>query len=185
MTSNSNIEKIEVLVSVDKNSVYSFCGKINEQSIIQCAKDVEEILTKHGVDSTKLQDVYELTVEIMQNMLNYSYDTKEIGNNKREATGTYKIFYNSSNKKYILESSNLIEIKDEEIIKEKLADLKGLDDRALRKLARVKMREHKDKHKKGAGLGFIVMARKSTKEIEIAFENIDNQIKRFNLKLVV
>ena len=180
-----NIEKVKISVDIDNNNVYNFSGKINEQTIIQCAKDVEEILKYHNVEPSKLQNVYELTVEIMQNILNYSYNSKEIGDNKREADGDFLIKYNSTNQEYILKSSNLIKEKDEAIIYERVKVLEGLDDRELRKYARVKMREQKDKHQKGAGLGFVVMARKSLKPIKIKFKKFENDIKKFKLKLVV
>ncbi len=180
-----NIENLNIFVKVDDGDVYNFSGKINEQSIIQSAKDVEEILKFNNANATKLQDVYELTVEMMQNMLNYSVDTRKIENNKRESTGTFRVTYISSDRIYILESSNFIESKDKELIEEKVKILEGLDDKELRKFARKKMRASKDNHEKGAGLGFIMMARKTLKPIDIVFENIKNNVKEFKLKLVV
>ena len=62
---------------------------------------IEELLKSNGATPKKTQDIFELTIEIMQNMLNYSYGNKELPNNKKEANGTISLSYDSVKDKYM------------------------------------------------------------------------------------
>ncbi len=178
-------DNLKMSVRIDDNTIYEFNEKINEQSMINAAKHIEELLKQNNAKPEKIQNVFELMIEIMQNMLNYSYGNIDLPNNKKEANGTFILSYDTSHDIYILQSCNLIEKNQEQVIKDKFNSIKNLDDKALRKLAREKMRSKEDNHAKGAGLGFIMMQRKVIKPIQVEFLPHDNQIIKYQLKLIV
>ena len=182
MCENNNLK---ICLKIDNTTIYEFDEKINEQSMIKSAKHIEQILIKNNAKPNKIQDVFELLVEILQNILNYSYGNVDLPNNKKEANGAFVLSYDTQNDKYILQSCNLIEKTQEQIIKDKFSSIKDLDDKALRKLSREKMRSQVDKHEKGAGLGFIMMQRKSSEPIETEFLPYKDEVLQFKLKLVV
>ncbi len=155
-----DLENLKLCLEIDDKTIYEFNDKINEKNIVEAAKYIEELLKQNNTSSKKIQDVFELLVEVMQNILNYSHGSTTLKDNKREAYGILSLSYTSDTDIYILQSCNVIAKEQENIIKEKLKSLEGLDDKALRKLAREKMRSREDNHDKGAGLGFIMMAKK-------------------------
>lgn len=181
----TNIENIKMCLTIDENTIYEFYEKINEESMIRSAKHIEKLLHENNAQPEKIQNVFELMIEVMQNMLNYSYGNVELENNKREANGILILSYNTIDDTYILQSCNLITQNEEEIIKSKVEQIKGLDDKELRKLAREKMRSKVHNHEKGAGLGYIMMARKCTEPISIDFLPFKNDILQYKLKLVI
>lgn len=133
-----------------------------------------------------MQDVFEVLVEVMQNILNYSSDTIVLDENRRESHGILLLSYKSDKDRYILKSCNEINKKQKSIISDKLKSLEGLDNKALRKLAIEKMRSKEDTHHKGAGLGFIMMARKSVEPIEATFiPSAEGDTFQYILKLVI
>jgi flagellar motor component MotA len=181
----TDLENLKLCLEVDDKVVYEFSDKVNEENIIKAAKHIEELLSKNDANPKKIQDVFELLVEVMQNILNYSHSMVALENNKREAYGVLILSYTSSSDKYILQSCNLIDKEQENIISEKLESLDGLDSKDLRKLAREKMRSREDNHDKGAGLGFIMMARKCTEPIEISFSPFKEDVLQYKLKLII
>jgi len=178
-------DNLNLCLIIDENTIYEFNEKINEQSIIKSAKHIEKLLKDNDVKPNKIQDVFELLVEIMQNMLNYSFGNIDLPNNKKEAIGSFVLSYDSNDDEYVLKSCNLITLEQVEIITNKFKLIEGLDDKALRKLAREKMRSKEDNHDKGAGLGFIMMARKSTKPIATQFIPYKDNILQYKLSLVI
>jgi hypothetical protein len=177
--------ELKVCVEVNKLNIYDINEKINEKRIVEIATNIEQLLLKNGASRKKLRDVYEATIEMLQNVLNYSYDSSEIEQKKMEANGTFTIKYDSENDTYFLQSCNLIEASKEAIIEEKIKNLTTLDEKGLRKLAREKMRTKRDVHDKGAGLGLISIAKKSSKPMEYTFEEIVGTIKRFTFTVTI
>jgi len=179
----SNDKNLNICLKIDKDTIYHFDEVINEQNIINSVKNIEEQLKQNGACAKKIQDIFETVIEIMQNMLNYSYGNKDLPNNKKEAKGNFTLSYYTDTDKYIIQSCNLIDSKQEDVIKDKILVLKDLDHKELRKLARQKMRDRTDNHSKGAGLGFITIAKKVTKPIKATFVKVDENIKQFRLEL--
>jgi len=176
---------LEIVIEIDENPIYEFSPTINEASIVASASEIERILKSNHVNPAKLQDIYEITIELMQNILNYSYGHSTSEDNKKQATGKISLSYWSKEDVYIISTTNLIALNTQDKIKSKIAEVAGLDNKALRKLTREKMRHRDDKHERGAGLGFIVMARKSSKPIEYNIKAIDEQVGDFTITLVI
>ena len=144
-------ENLKMCLKIDDTTIYEFDEKINEQSIINSAKHIEQLLIENNAKPNKIQDVFELLVEIMQNMLNYSYGNIDLPNNKKEANGVFVLSYDTKIDIFTLQSCNLINENQKQIIENKFDSIKGLDDKELRKLTRDIMRNNTDKHNKGGG----------------------------------
>lgn len=180
-----DIKDLKLCLKIDETIIYEFSEKINEESIIKSAEHIEQLLIDNNAKPNKIKNVFEIIIEVMQNMLNYSYGNKELENNKKEATGSLILSYQSSEDSYCLQSCNLIEEFQKQTITDKIDSLKNLDDKALRRLSREKMRHRKDNHDKGAGLGFIMMARKTLEPIKFDFLPFKDTLLQYKLILVI
>lgn len=180
-----DIEHLKLCLEVDDKTIYEFDDKVNEENMVKSAKHIEELLSANNAKPEKIQNVFELLVEVMQNILNYSYGSIDLENNKREAHGMLTISYRSDTDTYILQSCNLVTQEQKSKICKKLKELEGLDSKALRKLTREKMRSQEDNHDKGAGLGFIIMSRKCIEPIEVDFSTWKDSVLQYKLKLVI
>jgi len=177
--------QLNICIEIDNDTIFECNAKINEDSITKSAIEVENKLQKYNADVDQVRSIYEITVEILQNILNYAHDSKYISENKKEATGNFKVSYQTNTNKYYIYSCNLIESNKVNKIKDIVNNLIGLDQKDIRKLLRQSMRNKSNKHEKGAGLGFIMMAKYVSEPIDITFEDVENDIKSFKLKLVV
>ena len=165
--------------------IYIFNNKIDESIIIKTVEDIEKILIKNGEECSKIRNISKVLIEVMQNILNNSYNITELPDDRREATGTLSLLYDIQKKIYTLNSSNLIKENQEQIIKYEVLQLDNLDNRGLRKLARKKMKSREGNHEKGAGLGLISIAKICHKPIGVSFKNIENNIKSVIFQFVI
>jgi len=154
-------------LQIDTKKLCEFSNIITEKSIIETVKSIENLLVNLSKD--KIDDLSLIMIEVLQNILNYSIDTKDLGNNKRESKGTFTISAHSKNNSFTIQTSNIININQKDTIIKKYTEIKDLDEIELRKLSREKRRSKKDLHEKGAGLGFIVIAMRVSEPISIEF----------------
>jgi len=170
---------------IDGNSIYKFSGKMNEENMINSANTIEKLLIAQSAPKDKVQNVFELFIETIQNILNYASNSIELTNNKREVTCDCSLSFFTKENTYILESCNLIHKEQKALIKERVESIAGLDKQTLRKLIRKNSRSKEKKHNFGAGLGYILMSLKSKLPIEIEFNEYNNTTFQYRQKLVI
>ena len=176
---------LNVCLQVDYRTIYEFSQKMDEQTMVESANHIEKLLISHGATSDKIQNVFELFIETVQNILNYAYNSKMVKNHKKEVLCTFSLSYFTKENLYILESCNLIEAEQKQIIEEKINSIQNLDEASLRKLIRKKSRSKVANHEDGAGLGYIMMRRKSTSSIEIEFIPYKKDILKYKQRLTI
>lgn len=174
-----------ICIHIDDKAIYRFSGKMDEQKMIESANHIEQILIQNGAKLDKIQNVFELFIETVQNMLSYAHNSVALNNQKREVICHFSLAYFTEENNYILESCNLINTAQQAEIEQRVAALKDLDDATLRKLIRQKSRTREDCHERGAGLGYILMARRSSSPIEIAFVPYEHGILEYRQRLTI
>ena len=176
--------KLTLCLSIDGSNIYKFSGKMNEGNMITAANTIEKLLIKQSAPKDKIQNVFELFIETIQNILNYASNSIEL-NNKREVECNCNLSFFTKDNSYILESCNLIHKEQKALIEERVESIKELDKQSLRKLIRKNSRTKDKKHHCGAGLGYILMSLKSKQPIEIEFNEYNNTTFRYRQKLVI
>jgi len=171
--------------TIDGDNIYQFSGKMNEQNMIHAATTIETLLTEQSAPKDKIQNVFELFIETIQNILNYASNSIELSNHKREVECDCSLSFFTKENTYILESCNLIHKNQKSLIEERLNSIDGLDKQTLRKLIRKSSRSKENKHNNGAGLGYILMSLKSKHPIEIEFNEYNNNTFKYKQKLVI
>ena len=141
------IEKeLELCIKIDEKVIVELNSKITQESIITTVKNIKQKLLENGVETEKVFSVYDISIEMLQNILKYSYGNKIYEDKKREADGKFILKYDSVTKEIILCSCNFVSLSQVEIIKQRVDEVTGLDEKELRKLLRVKMKSKRDGH---------------------------------------
>jgi hypothetical protein len=178
-------KELELCIKIDEKVISELSSKITQENIISTAQSVKQQLLDNDMDKEKIFDIYDVAIEMLQNILKYSYGNKIDENKKREADGKFLLSYNSSSQEVTLCSCNLITSNQVETIKERIDEVKGLNEKELRKLLRTKMKSKRDGHENGAGLGFATIATKISKPISVEFENILEDVVKYRLEVVI
>jgi len=177
-------KELEICISVDEHNVSVLSPKVTQESIIKTVQNIKQKLLDNNVEKEKVFDVYDISIELLQNILKYSYGNKIDENKKREADGKFVLKYNTKSDEIIICCCNLVTLSQVETIKQREKEVEGLDKKALRKLIRAKMKSKKDGHDHGAGLGFATVASKVS-EMAIEFDKVLDNVMRYKIEIVI
>ena len=178
-------KELELCIKIDEKVISELSSKITQKNIIATVQLIKQQLLDNDMDKEKVFNIYDVAIEMLQNILKYSYGNK-IGENKtREADGRFVLSYDSSTQEVTVCSCNLISSSQVDIIKQRADEVEGLNEKELRKLLRIKMKSKRDGHENGAGLGFATIATKISKPINIEFENILENVIKYRLEVVI
>ena len=170
-----NISKIRQVMA-DEGIVFSFSGMISQSVTSFMVETARTQFEDNGEDSKMIRNMFLIAIEQLQNIMSYSKEKDILNGNTYTSPGVLVIGYSNEKKKYYVNSSNEIEEKDKERISTKVDYINSLEKGDLRKLLREKLRSAEDTHDRGAGVGFIEIAKRSSEKLEYSFEEIDDKL---------
>jgi len=113
-----------------------------------------------------------LTIELTQNMMNYS-KSHELNCRDIRPAGFIKIIQLFSGE-FVVETKNVISIEDKAKIEQTLQHITSLDESGIKKQYRELRKSGKNTHEKGGGIGFYEIA-KITPNLSYEFERINEE----------
>ncbi|MDP3266544.1 MAG: SiaB family protein kinase [Sulfuricurvum sp.] len=166
-----------------KNVIFCYNGYLSQEIIVAVSSMIKG---KLSADETKMgisQKVLYMFVEQAQNITRYSPD--QIQNPEQASMSYGSVAIGTEDDKFYIMCSNRIEKTKVSALKEKLEAISAMNPEELKALYKEKMRSDPDEGSKGASLGFIEMARKSSEPIEFDFIENDETFDCFTLKVVI
>lgn len=168
----------------DESIVFYFHGPVS-QGVVEGIGDVVRAKMRHDDVGMKVtQRVFAILIEQMQNIVRYSTDrlTDDTGGSET-ACGQVIIGLDESGDYYI-SCGNRIRSEDSENLFNKIEQIRQMSPEELKQYYREQRRKGPDESSKGAGLGFIEMARKSRKPLDYAIEPMDDETSFFSMKVI-
>ena len=141
---------------LSRGTFFCYSGLLSEEVLTAISSIVREQVTDIDNNENLTTRVFGIFVEQAQNIIRYSEERLALG-----GIGTVAIGH--SNDGFIVEAINPMNAENVERLKENLKDLQQMDSKDLRKAYKQRLREGPPEGSKGAGLGFIEIARKSSK----------------------
>ena len=133
------------------------------------------------------QGVFSVFVEQMNNMLMYSAEKKkfEIAEETIESPkGTF--IMGKDGKNYFIQTGNVMKTEKVELVKKRLDHLNTLNKQELRDFYKEQLKlSDSNSESKGAGLGFIEIARRISSKIEYSFTPYDEGLTFFSLYVTI
>ena len=135
------------------------------------------------------QSIFSVFVEQMNNMVHYSADKQQFslestGEEFDIATGVFVL--GAIDKKYFIQCGNKIKNDQTQMIKERIDYLNTLDKTELRKYYKEKIKAENDNpDSKGAGIGLIEIAKRSSSKMEYSFVPMEDGYSFFTLYVTV
>lgn len=142
----------------------------------------------HGESSNSIAlRVFSMVVEQAQNIIHYSAEkcvkNDSEGEERELSIGIIAVGYEGEH--YFVVSGNMIEEENVEGLRNRLAKLQKMDKNELKKHYKEERKKGPAITSKGAGLGFIDMAKKASKPIEFDFKKIDDKFSFFSSRTVI
>ena len=180
---NMTFDTLEEILEKD-GIVFLTYGGFLTQSLIAGMTDALEKEAQNNDLSMKVSgNIFTIFIELAQNMMNYA-KSKRDGSEAFDSKGLIIVGSDKSASNYFIISRNIIDAADKEKIEARLAILEGKEKEELRSLYRELRKSGRDKHHKGAGIGFIEIARRCER-IEHEFTPYEASKYYFTFKAII
>ncbi|MEA3498605.1 MAG: SiaB family protein kinase [Campylobacterota bacterium] len=158
--------------------ILKYEGELTQGIISHCMKDIENNIVNMGI----MPKIATITVELLQNMMNYSKSEK-LESIEIKPAGFIEI-KKDKEYRYYVNSKNIINQKDKEKIEPILLEIQTLDNSGVRKRYRELRKSGENTHSKGGGIGFFEIAKVSS-SLEYKFTAINEDKYYFEFKVSV
>jgi hypothetical protein len=142
--------------------VLSYSGYVSEDILLAVGDTLRERLEDHARDGTQIRNVFSIFVELMQNIIRYGVEGPQPGPDKGEkpSFGIVMVAENDDGMDVI--AGNFVASSEAAQLVDRVEMLQSRSPAELRKMYRERLRATPDERSKGASLGLIEIARRST-----------------------
>jgi len=166
--------------------IFCYSGYITEPVLTGIGEALKQKLYLEEADKTTMRNIFAIFVEQMQNVIRYSAEREPPDAADDENELRYGILnIGMENEKFFVTCGNKILRNDVERLSGRLGDLQEMSSDDLKALYKQKLRSPTEETSKGAGVGFIEIARRSSEIIDFGFMDIDDKHAFFALKAYV
>ena len=165
--------------------VFTYCGYVTEPVLTGVGDALKQKLAIDDMDTRTARSVFAVFVEQMQNIIRYSAEKgdglgAESGPAAELRYGIMTIGRESDS--FVVRTGNLIDKADVERLQLRLDHIRKADKDALKTMYKETLRLEPEKGLKGAGVGFIEIARRASKPIKFDFVDVDDRFAFFALE---
>ncbi|MEM9140405.1 MAG: SiaB family protein kinase [Pseudomonadota bacterium] len=169
----------------DHGVIFAYSGYVNEQVLSGVGEAVKQKLALEDADVKTTRSVFAVFVEQMQNIIRYS--AEKLGDSTDESIGKelrYGVLTIGQEEGigYTVHAGNLIERSDVDRLRGKLSVLQTMSHDELRAEYKAQLKAGPDEFSKGAGIGFIEIARRSSEPLDFDFSDVDEAHAFFALR---
>jgi len=165
--------------------IFSFVGPVSHNVVEGIGAVLRNKMQIEAVSTNVSLKVFSIFIEQIQNVIHYSAD--RIPQNDFESEISFgMLVMGKKSDKYFLVGGNRVSSEQKDRMSGFLAKLAKMSKEELKQYYKERRKaKSTDEHSKGAGLGFIEMARKSSEPLRYNFELLDDQSYYFTIETVV
>jgi len=162
---------------------FCYSGFMTESVLLAIGNAIKSQMQIGSADAKVTKKVFAVFVEQVQNVIRYS--AEKIGNEASEEMryGILTVGFNDGEP--FVACGNLIQAKDADRLHSALTRIKAMDKEALKALWKETLRGETPEGSKGAGVGFIDIARHARGGIDFDFRTVDEAYVFFTLKALL
>ena len=165
---------------------FCFSGPISQNLLVEIGSTLKKKMKLEDASSSTVLKVFSMVIEKAQNIIHYS-DEKIPGHpgTDSDELSLGIIAVGVEGEHYFVLCGNMIENCKVKKLKEKLTQIQNMSKEDLKAFYKEQRKKDPDEGSKGAGLGFIDMARKASRPIEFDFKEINDKFSFFSVKTVI
>ncbi|MBF0155000.1 MAG: hypothetical protein HQL64_14770 [Magnetococcales bacterium] len=171
----------------DEGIMFCYSGYVTEEVLSSIGKALRSKLTNETGDKKVVRNLFSLFVEQVQNIIRYSTEREENKNGEEPKDLSFGVFIvgKAANGRYYVTCGNLVHLADVPRLRGNLDHIRSLDRDGINALYKQILRGEVPEGSKGAGVGFVDMARTATHGFEYDFLDIDAKSAFFSFKAYV
>jgi len=159
---------------------FSFSGPLSQALLVEIGDALKNKMKSEEADSSTILKVFSVFVEQAQNIIHYSVERVSTLQDENLSSGILVIGLQEGH--YYVLCGNLINHEDVDKLRKLLIMLQKMTKEELKIYYKEQRKKPAPEDSKGAGLGFIELARKAIKPIEFYFQPVDATKTFFSLK---
>jgi hypothetical protein len=169
-----------------EGTFFCFSGPISQDLMVELGDMLKRKMKYVETNNSTILKVFSVVVEQGQNILHYSAERiPEHATDSEEELRFGLVAVNFKDSRYSIQCGNLIDNRRVDTLRLKLEKIRTSSPDEIKKMYKEQLRGEPGEESKGAGLGFLVMARKASEPIEFEFRPIDENHSFFSIKTVV
>lgn len=166
---------------------FSSTGPVSHILMEGIADMLKQKMRLENIKTTTMMNVFSVVVEQAQNIIRHSAEIISgdmMGEDQPEIRiGTLVMGYEEGH--YFLISGNMVGTSDVGPLRERLTTLRNMTKPEIKKAYKEQIRKDREIGKRGAGLGLMEMAKKASKPMEFDFQEMNESMSFFSLKVTI
>ncbi len=160
----------------DKGVMFCFSGFMTESILTGIASAVRQKLEVEDADRKTVMGLFSIFVELVQNVIRYSAEKDGVEEGDKLIDLRYGVItVGRRDDSYFVSCGNMISNKDVDRLSTGLQKILELDRDGLKALYKEVLKGPTPETSKGAGVGFIEIARRAPNGFEYGFEKVDDE----------
>jgi len=169
-----------------KGIIFCYSGYMTEEILTGIGGALKSKLALEQEEKTRARTLFAVFVEQVQNVVRYSAEREAMDEGQDAKELRYGVLtVGKKDNKYFVSCSNLIAQNDVERLNKNLGNIQSMDAQDLKTLYKKTLKGDTPEGSKGAGVGFIDIARKASHGFEFDFAPVDKDHSYFCLKAYV
>lgn len=169
----------------DKKIILSFAGYISEGLLFSMGDILKQKMASEETDINTTKKVFSIFIEQVQNIIRYSSEKirDDVGNKAEISSGVVSVGNEAG--QFFVVCGNTMLSDDAAKLRTRLEHLRSLGKDEIKAYYKERLKEPPEADSKGASIGLIEIARRSSRPIEFDFMVIDEQKTFFCLKAYI
>lgn len=168
-----------------KGIIFSYTGYVSESILSALGEALRQKMVVDEADRNVTKRVFSVFVEQVQNIIRYSADRIGVASNPPLELSSGVITVGRQDGRFFVVCGNIISHADADSLRKRLQNLAGMDKDALKSFYKQKLREPPEKDSKGATIGLIEIARRTSEPIQFDFRTLEDGNAFFCLKAYI
>ncbi len=163
--------------------IFSFVGYLSEGILFSLGESLREKMRLDATDANVAKRVFSIFVEQVQNIIRYSAERLEPGPPAELSSGMVTVGRDQTH--FFVVCGNLVGRTEGRELERRLRELAEMDKASIKTYYREKLREPGPLESRGANIGLIEIARRSSRPIEFGFAEASQDRAFFCLKAYI
>ncbi len=171
----------------DQGVYFQYCGYFSQEIIKSSVDVLDKRARSDSVPSPVRRRLLNAFIEVSQNIVHYSHESLTGAGVDDGEIRFGAIEITEADGEFSISSSNPVSETEAVRLQERIGVLAGMDQETLKARYQTALRGDGEAESKGAGIGFIRLARESSRQLQFSFVDapINPDIKIFNLTVTV
>lgn len=174
-------------IACQQRVIFYYVGYFSQNVVAAMADAVRLQLEMSGVNGPTRRKLFSSFIEMAQNIIHYSADSLTPGDQDNHELRHGSVCISEKEGQYLLQCANPINATVAEGLRERLQSLRSMTLEEIKRACKESLRAETPEGSKGAGLGFLTMARDSSEPLEFDFQPLPDHpdTVMFNLKATI